>query len=285
MKTVILVGGGDAGGLIITEHGVRPIPPFDPSVRLALRSASAMVNAAANCKDESAARKMARQATSLSNLAVEVVEKVLGPLAADRAIVYQDDDGGFSCGSTGKPPIPIPWPPSPLPSVTDLLAAGVIETDLVDFLRQARERKLNFIDLFEKPQAVAKKLGITLSEKSANDLHVLAPSKLTAIKDPTDREIIGFFQKVAKDGRYLDTWYREPYEVSQALELSISERALERLVSGGGMAVRRRADDIGPYIAAGIAWAVVCIVIGTVLTPKYRAIDEIVKDHSGIEKF
>jgi hypothetical protein len=43
MATVILFGGGDAGGIIISDKGVRGIPPFDPGVLLQLRGVSALV--------------------------------------------------------------------------------------------------------------------------------------------------------------------------------------------------------------------------------------------------
>ncbi len=286
MKSVILFGGGDAGGLIITKHGVRPIPPFAPEVRFALKAAASMVNAVSATQSESTGKKIAKVATSLCNLSVELVEQVVGPLDENRAIVYQDEDGGFTCGSTGKPPIPIPWPPQLAPSVPDLIAAGVIEPDLVAFLDQARNAKVKIIEVFEKPQSVAKKLNISLSEKSASDLNLLAPSKLNNVKDETEREIIGFFQKVAEDGRYLETWFAQPYEVSETLKVKLSDRALEQIATGGAATAFSLGGtvNVSTAIKAGVVWAIVCIAVGIIFGEQQLPIDQIVKDRSGAEK-
>lgn len=284
MKIVILFGGGDSGGLIITENGVRPIPPFDPAIRLNMKSAAAMVNAVTAAPGESTRRKMSKLATSLCNLAVEQVEEVVGPLDADRSLIFQDDDGGFTCGSTGKPPIPLPWPPGSIPSVQDLIAAGGIEPELVEFVLQAKDRKVKLIDVFEKPIDVAKKLGVKLSEKNAKDIHMLAPSRLAGIKDKNDREIIGFFHKVAEDGRYLDTWFTRPYEVSHALNVKLSEAALERLVTRGAAAsVGRRGDvSMGPAIVVGVG--ILLVIAACWGFCDRRRIEENVRDRSGIAK-
>jgi hypothetical protein len=285
MKTVILFGGGDGGGLIITENGVRPIPPFDPAIRLSLKSASSMVNASTEARDERVRGKIAKLATSLCNLAVTQVEQVVGPLDANRSLIFQDDDGGFTCGSTGKPPIPLPWPPRPMPSLPDLIAAGLIETDLIDFVRQARDNQVELTNVFEKPEETAKKLGLTLSKKSVKDLQFLAPSKLAAVKDKTDREIIGFFHKVAKDGRFLDSWYSRPYEVSLALKFKLSDTALERLVAGGAAAAfvdRGGSVAAGPVALVGIA---ILGIIAVTIAVTSKSVDEMIRDRSDLVKF
>jgi len=284
MKIVVLFGGGDNGGLIITENGVRPIPQFDPAIRKNLKSAAAMVNATTSAAGENSRRKMAKLATSLCNLAVEQVEEVVGPLDAERSLIFQDDDGGFVCGSTGKPPIPLPWPPGSIPSVHDLVAAGTIEPELVELVLKAKDSKVKLIDVFEKPIDVAKKLGVKLPEKSANDIHMFAPSRLAGIKDETDREIIEFFHKVAEDGRYLETWFTRPYEVSHALNVKLSEPALERLVTRGAAVFMRRGDAslMGPIIVVGVG--ILLVIAACWGFCDRRRIEEIVRDRSGIAK-
>jgi hypothetical protein len=286
MKMVILFGGGDGGGLVITANGIRRIPPMDPGVMLSAKAAAAMVTAVVKAKSEPTRRSMAKLATSLCNLAVEQVEEVVGPLDADRSLVYLDDDGGFYCGTNGKPPIPLPGPSQSLPLVSDILAAGMVEKDLVELLQQARASKVAVADIFEKPVEVAEKLGLTLSAKSARDLELLAPSNVSSIKDATDREIIGFFHKVAADGRYLETWFNRPYEVSQALKFKLSDSAIERVLNGGASAVfQNSADDGGTAIAVGVVWAGVCIVVGIVFGDTVsRPIEEIVQDRSARAK-
>jgi len=289
MRMVILFGGGDAGGLIITEHGVRPIPPFDPGVRLSLRSASAMINSlAVDTRGEASATKKAKLAASLANLAVEQVEEVVGPLSGETALVYQDDDGGFYCGSTGKPPIPVPWPPSVVPSLPELLADGLIERDLVELLQGAKNAGVRYTEVFEHPAEVAKRIGVTVSGKTASDLHLLAPSNVANIKEETDREVLTFFHKVADDGRYLRDWISRPAEVSKDLDIKLSEKALERIVTGGALSAF--GGRLGPNAFAdiGVCVAVVTgadVVIIAVVALSSREIGDIVQDKSGILKY
>ena len=286
MRSVILFGGGDGGGLILTDSGVKPIPPFGPDVLMTLKAAAALVTAvdAASSKDQ---RKLSRLATSLVAAAVEQVEDVVGPLSGESAIVFQDDDGGFTCGSTGKPPRPLPWPPSKLPPIDDIVSQGVVGEDLVTFLRAVRDSKIKLNNALEDPAAAAKQLAVPLSDKSARDLRLIAPSRTSAIKDSTEREIVAFFHKVAADGTHLETWYSRPYEVAQDLGVKLSDAALDRLVTNGAASAFRginSASEGGTAIAIGIGWAVVCIVVGIVLGAAERPIDMIVQDVSGRAK-
>ena len=296
VKTVILSDGGIAGGLMVTASGVRSILPFNPVVRLSLKSAAAMVNAVASAPSGNPRRKMARLATSLCNLAVEQVEEVVGPLGADRSLIYQDDDGGFSCGSTGKPPVPVIWPPRSMPSVSEVLDAGVIELDLVELVQKAHNAKIPLTDLYENPEEIAKKVDVTISEKSAKCLRLLAPSKLEDIKNPVDREIVEFFHKVTDDGRFVDTWFTQPYEVSQKLKCRLSDAAIERLVGGelAGAMVQRLAD-----VDPGTVVVLICVAIGVMalfagvylglgmvaaLAANSVKLGDVVKDRSGRAK-
>lgn len=288
MRSVILFGGGDGGGLIITDKGVRPIPPFDPGILRILKSASSMVNSLTTTSREGALKtKMAKLSASLANLAVEVVEEVVGELEGDQALIYQDDDGGFYCGSTGKPPIPIPWPPSVIPSLPELMAAGLIERDVVDLMQGAKGKKIPYTKVFEDPQDVAKRVGVRISEKTAGDLRLLAPSNVSKLKDPVDREVLSFFHKVSDDGRYLSEWLNRPVEVAHNLKFELSEAALERLVTGG--AASAFGGRLGPNAFAdiGVCVAVVTgadVVIIAVVALSSREIEDIVIDRSGIAK-
>jgi hypothetical protein len=287
MKSVILFGGGDGGGLIITDSGVKPIPPFDPEVLMTLKATAALVTAVDAAGAGKSQRKLSRLATSLAAVAVEQVEDVVGPLSGESALVFQDDDRGFTCGSTGKPPRPLPWPPSKLPPIGDMVSQGVVQADLVGFLRAVRDSKIKLNNALENPVAAAKELAMPLSDKSARDLRLIAPSRTAAIKDSTEREIVTFFHKVAADGSHLDTWFSRPYEVSQDLGVKLSEAALERLATNGAAAAFGGSTitaDGKTAIAIGVGWAVVCIVVGIVFGETERPIDVIVQDTSGLAK-
>ena len=68
------------------------------------------------------------------------MEAVVGKLGGDNAIVYLDAEDGFTCGSTGKMPIPIKWPPHHPPSIVDLITSGQIERELIDFVKEASDK-------------------------------------------------------------------------------------------------------------------------------------------------
>jgi hypothetical protein len=285
---VILFGGGDAGGLVITDHGIKPIPPFDPGILLNLRAANSMLKAAAAVGKDALRAKLTKSAASVANIAVEQIEEAIGPLGANASVVYADDDGGFTCGSTGKPPIPFPWPVRSIPSAQTYVTAGVVGADLVEVVRTARAKKISLTKLFANPEDVARELGLHLSAKSAAELRGLAADNLEAIKNPVEKEVVGFFQKVAEDGRYLDEWFTRPYEVSKTLGMKLSDAASELILTGSaGGVLGPVADDAGSYaIAAGI-WVGVCIAVGTA-THQYgdyaRPIETFVIDRSAKAK-
>lgn len=279
MAQIILFGGGDGGGLIIGPNGVRPIPPFDPSLRLQLRGLSALLNGVKRMP-EKPSHEMGKLLNKISNLLVEHLEAVVGRLEGENALIYQDDDGGFTCGSTGKPPIPIPWPPLQSPSITDLIANGVLEYDLVDFVNKAVSHEIRMTEILENPAEVAEKIGMQLSERTVQDLHQLAHSRLDTINDPVEREVIKFFHKVAEDGRFLSTWATRPAEAANALKLELSDKAFERIVAGGSSVIYNPGTVMNP-IAVAVAVGIVIMLV----TRDAELVNIPIKDRSGIAKF
>lgn len=279
MAQIILFGGGDGGGLIIGPNGVRPIPPFDPSLRLQLRGLSALLNGITRMPEKQN-REMGKLLNKVSNLLMEHVEAVVGRLEGENALIYQDDDGGFTCGSTGKPPIPIPWPPLQSPSITDLITNGVLEYDLVDFVNKAVAKEIKLAEILENPAAVAEKVGMSLSERTIQDLQQLAPSRLEFIADPVEQEVIQFFHKVAEDSRFLSTWATRPAEAANALKVQLSDRAFERIVAGGSSAI------FGPGMVMHPIAVAVAVGIVIMLVDKNAELARIpIRDRSGIAKF
>jgi hypothetical protein len=277
MAQVILFGGGDGGGLIIGPNGVRPIPPFDPSIRLQLRGLSALVGSLKGLP-EKPQREMSKLANKVSNLVVEQVEGVVGRLEGDNSLIYQDDDGGFTCGSTGKPPIPFPWPPVQTASLGDLIRGGLIERDLVDFLGETSAKGIKIREVLENPAETARTVGRELSERAVKDLQQLAPSRLKEISDPVNREVAQFFHKIADDGRFLSTWTTRPAQVAKELRIDLSDKAFDRIIAGGSIA--------SPFDAAihpGIAVTVAIVVM--LYVRDEDLIRSLVKDRSGVAKF
>jgi hypothetical protein len=281
MAQLILFGGGDAGGLFIGPKGVRPIPPLDLNIRLQLRGLSALLKGSEPMQKKSS-QEMATLMNKLSNLIFTQVEGIIGPLEGDHSLIYQDDEGGFYCGSTGKPPLPFPWPPRIYPNLNDLMSAGVLEKELIDFVSKVVEQKMDILNVLENPAAVALKLGIQLSKRAINDLQLLAPSQLKKVSDPINREIIQFFHAVAKDGQFLSTWATHPYQVADQLKVKLSDAACEKILNYGASTF---SDPTCIFIVIGIVLKVVIgviIVIGVVT--EIEGEPEVI-DRSGKSKF
>lgn len=106
---IVLFGGGDGGGFIITANGIRKIPPYDPPILHALKAARHLAEAASR---KGTAGDLAGIATRVASGALEQVQKSTG-VSFDRAgeIVFLDTDGGMGCGTMGKTVvIPFPFP-------------------------------------------------------------------------------------------------------------------------------------------------------------------------------
>jgi hypothetical protein len=275
---VILFGGGDGGGLIIGPHGVRPIPPFDPALRKQLKAINTLTQAV-QLRGQHAPAELASLTNKLANVAIGELEAVVGPLDPGAGLTYQDDDGGFTCGSTGKPPIPFPWPPAHGPSIEDLLSSGVLERELVTVLRSG---KVGIKELLHDPKAASAAAGVELSERSRQQLHQLDPSQIANLADPEAREIATFFHKVLDDGRYLETWSMRPHEVSATLGVKLSDAAIDRIVAGGSTVFRPGGGGSEVANAAiGVAVAVGVVIMLVTKDPFQIPI----RDQSGIRKF
>jgi hypothetical protein len=278
MAQVILFGGGDGGGLLIGANGVRPIPPFDPALRQHLSAVASLVRSLASNATSRDHKELAVLTTKLANLAFGNVEAVVGPLASEHGLVFQDGDGGFTCGSTGHPPIPLPWPPPRSLGIADLVSNGVLERELATLF--ARSQYIDVKALLADPVGVADKAGIELSDRSLAQLSLLSPARVHEITDPVGREIVELFHKVVEDGRFLDRWARRPYETAAALGVKLSRDALDRIVAGGNAVTRPGMELANPAIVVGI----VVVVIMLVPTEAGRVPQNIL-DRSNLVKF
>ncbi len=271
---VILFGGGDGGGIIIGPHGVRRIPPFDPAILRQLRAVNQLCHAL-ELRGRHAPAELASLTNRIANVAIGEVEAVVGPLDARTGLTYQDDDGGFSCGSTGRPPIPLPWPVLQGPAFDDLVSTGLLERELVEALRGG---KLDVKSLLADPRAATSTAGVTLSAHALDQLEVLA--KVDKLTDPVAREVATFFHTVASDGRFLETWSVRPHEVASTLGVTLSDHALDRIIAGGSTVFSPHGGG-GETANIGVAVAV-GIVIMLVTKDPFRIP---IRDNSGLRKF
>jgi hypothetical protein len=280
MAMVILFGGGDAGGLFITSSGVRPIPPFDPSTLRELRGISSLVAAVNSRAADDDARELAQLVNRAANLAVARVEAVVGPLDEGVGIVFIDDDGGFFCGTTGRPPLPVPWPPRSAPNLEDLIAAGALDEQVLRLVETATARGTNVVTMLEDPLTTARELGVELSQRAARDLQAVAPSRLSELRDPVDTEVVQYFHKVLEDGRYLATWASRPYEVSRAIDVTLSEAAIDRVLAVAGSSSRLGPGAVENPIAIAVVVGIVIMLVDRPAELEHLA----VQDRSGREK-
>ncbi len=280
MATVILFGGGDGGGLVIGPNGVRPIPPIDPAVLGQAQGLSRLVQAAAAAPGDDSRRELGQLVNKVANLLVPQVESIVGPLDGDQSLVYLDDVDGFVCGSTGRPPIPLPWPPRRVPALRDLVADGAIDGVLLDFLRMASERNIGAADILTRPRELAREFGYEIEEHSLRDLEALSPHRLDRISDPAEREAVAFFHKVVDDGRFLETWATKPAEVAERLGMSLSDAAANRLITAGASAYVDPGSVMNPVAIAVVVGVVIMLVDREAVPSRLSVIDR-----SGRAKF
>ncbi len=261
MGRIILFDRGEVGGLFIGSAGVRPIPRFAPPVLAHLRAVSDLLRAAhGQSPEEGSSKDMAGLITKVSNLAVERVEAAVGALDATDSLVYLTDDDGFVCGSTGAPPRPIKWPPLGGSSRRDLVASGLLAPDVVELLRRATSKGLKITDILEDPAKAAMTVDIKLSEVAAASLSQLAPSRVASLTNPVDRELVGFFHEVIRDGRFLETWTAEPVAVANRIGVKLSDAAVDRIL-GSSVIVGRGGDVANLSIEQGIVIGIIAIIV------------------------
>ncbi len=266
MAHIILFGGGDGGGIIITAHGVRRIPPFDPALLAQLRGVSLLVNSIDNDGDKVSQGELRSITTKAANYIVEQIEGIFGPLDKNSSIVFDDPEGGFTCGSTGKPPIPIPQPHFLPPVAADMFANGQLNDDILSFGRAVREKGVDLADAFENPKALAKRLNVPISAETAAALKSVAPSQLGQVADPVDREVLEYFHKVMADGRFVRNWALRPAEIGRAIGVVLSPEALDRVIvaGGGGNPIGDPSGPVSnPAIVIGVVVAVVIMLVPT----------------------
>jgi len=277
MAKVILFGGGDGGGIRIGPNGIEPIPPWDPSLRLQLRALNDLVRASAMMPEKLSQRLLGGVIGKLTGSVLTQVEQIAGEIDADAGFVYQSDDGGFTCGSTGKP-IPFPWPVDPRRTVERLLDAGVIEQDTIHFLETAARSKLDVFTVARDPEAAAKKLGIELRPEVARNLAKLDLSN-DKVEDEVDRAVVEFYRKVVTDGRHVADWATNPAQVAERLKLKVSPEVIDRIIAVRDAGVSGRLGPGSVMCPAAVAVAVAIVVVLWT-----REFELPVRDRSGLRK-
>jgi hypothetical protein len=258
MAKVILFGGGDGGGIHITPKGIKPIPPFDPALRYQLRALNSLARAGRLMPEKESARLLGGVITKLSGAVLTQIEILVGEIDADNGLIYQDEDGGFTCGSTGQPPIPFPWPVDPRKTVDDLVSRGVLNATAIAFLQQAAKRKLDVFTVARDPQAAAKKIGVSLTPEVEQSLLAFSPERAKT-EDPVDREVIEFYQKVIQDGRFIANWVVNPAAVAERLKMKVSQRALDRIVATRDFGITQPGGAVMSPAAVAVAVAIVIV--------------------------
>lgn len=203
---------------------------------------------------------------------------MVGALDREASVIYQDEHGGFSCGSTGKAPIPFPWPARALPGIDDLISGGILERELVDLLSKGQ---VDIKTLLADPKAAAEKAGVKLSARSLDQLSQITPSQIKKIPDGEGREIAQFFHKVIDDGRFLETWSVRPHEVADNLGVKLSDRALDRIIAGSNSVIRPGGGGQPASIAVGVGVGVAVVIMLVTKDPFQIPI----RDFSGLQKF
>lgn len=273
---VILFGGGDGGGIRITSSGTEPIPPFDPALRLQLQALNALARAGQLMPEKECTRLLGGVTTKLMGAVLTQVEVLVGEIDGDNGLVYQDEDGGFTCGSTGKPPIPFPWPVDPRKTVEDVVSRGIIDAPTINFLEQAAKHKLDVFSVARDPRKAAEKIGVSLTPEVEQSLLTLGLDKVK-VEDRLDKEVIKFYKKVVHDGRFINEWIVNPAVVAKRLKVKVSRPALDRIIATRDFGQMQPGGSVmSPYAVA--------VVIAIVIVVWSNEMDLPVIDRSGIRK-
>ncbi len=273
---VILFRGGDGGGIRITASGTEPIPPFDPALRLQLQALNALARAGQLMPEKESNRLLGGVTNKLMGAVLTQVEVLVGEIDEDNGLVYQDEDGGFTCGSTGKPPIPFPWPVDPRKTVEDVISRGILDAPTVSFLEQAVKHKLDVFSVARDPQAAAEKIGVSLTPEVEQSLLTFDLDKVK-VEDPLDKEVIKFYKKVVHDGRFINEWIVNPASVAKRLNVKVSQQALDRIVTTRDFGLTQPGGSVMSPAAVAVAVAIVIVLWS-------HEVDLPVIDRSGIRK-
>ena len=106
MAYVVLFGGGDAGGVILTEHGIKPIPPWNALGLGQLRALNALVAARAAAGPRKAGKAIDTLIETLSRAVLEAANEDFGSLGNGGLLFAADEDGVY-CGTGGPVHVPI----------------------------------------------------------------------------------------------------------------------------------------------------------------------------------
>ncbi|MEM9981186.1 MAG: hypothetical protein AAF734_01745 [Bacteroidota bacterium] len=281
MQKIVLFNGGREGSILIAENGTRTLPPFNIPVQKQLKGVAELVQSLyLDGTIENNEEELLTLVNRVANLVVEEVESIIGPLEAEYSLIYQDDDGGFTCGSTGKLPIPLSWPPDQTPSVGDLVSNGLLEQEMLDYIDKATAKEIGIQEILETPEEISAQLGVQLSQKAITDLKKIAPSQIDNVENEEDREVIKFVHNVLEDGRFVDTWMTKPFEAAKGLEVELSDKAYDRILAGSaGTSIDRIGSVANPAVAVVVAVVVM-------LVPTDAGITQLsVFDRSGLRKF
>lgn len=115
MQFVILFGGGDGGGLVLTPHGVKRIPPWEPRILAALKTITAASRLQTMAAGDPVVEHLGEFSTRALAEVLPKIEETVGDLHGEAGLVVLGDDGdGWYCGTVPRKPIPLPpgpgWP-------------------------------------------------------------------------------------------------------------------------------------------------------------------------------
>lgn len=287
---ILIVDRSGSGPLMVEGNKSRALPFFDDGTMSLLASAAQAVTAM-NSSLATDQKQIHKAAQPILKFTFERIQTIVGNLDDDEGLIYRDEDGGFICGSDGRPfPIlpPLPLPPLRRPELENMESA--IDASALSVITEAQERKISLIDIFENPAKMASELGVELTNAGADALGTLAPTKIKEIQDPVQQEVVGYIHSVIEDGRFIDGMLLKPSEVSDRLGVRLSDAAMDRVIDSGRAAVQL--DRSGMHASAGSMVVAVGVGILLVVAVIWAGESSIsvenpmgIKDRSGLKKF
>lgn len=290
MANYVLIG-ASGEGMQIRGTGDRVAAIVPPAVLRNLQAIGSLLSAK-DAVAEVAANQLVKMATEI-NHSVRIGLEQSFEIDDNTVITFVNPEGGFVCGSTGQPPLPLPVSPSWLDSQKgralrgiggDLLKAYGLDEDAALFLREAIERKADVRNLFLEPERAAADAGVQLSPEVSRQLEFIRKGE-GRMSGP-EAEVLEFVNRVVKDGRHIREWAVEPRETAKQLGVRVSDEAFQMIENGINVDMRNILGGRTPHnpeVASSVIGIV--ITIGIAMYSSYEVERPHVVDQSGLRKF
>lgn len=155
-----------------------------------------------------------------------------------------------------------------------------VDQETATFLDRAVHKRADLMKLIKNPRKAAQQMNLPISDNVVRRLKALGAAGERMKMDAVDRQLLGFFNKVIVDGRFINEFGVAPAAVARKLDVTLSKAALQRL----------KQYKLGEVISVGKAGGTlmspiaVAVVVAAIIVLWSRDARKIIIDKSGSVK-